>query len=392
VTAQCGGGTSAPKAGLEAFVAVSAGAVSLALQRSGAEKLMFLIPLLQLPVYELAPFCAADPPALPTFTEDEVFSLLRVGLDADYFSGLAKARDLISRILWFDFCECTSGTLTPFVEPTLPTNTPQPVAPEPSINTPCQTTSFSSSVIAGGAQVTNNTPSISGLAASAIRMTYDTQPRTAAMGCVHALYWVNGAGTETFMAQNPIQITTPPGPQIIDFIVPVGAVSFRIKDTFAGNAGTTYTSTETIDVFCGQLPGGTATPCCPPDTSTQSYLDLILKMVTLVQRQAAPFSYIYGPDHPALTGSGAFAVSGLVGCSVDVTTLPDSYGRATGSPEQLFDIGFVTLGTADGYERSRRIDADGTLFLPPLGGAYTVVGYTLSPGVEVSIRELVREP
>jgi hypothetical protein len=115
-------------------------------------------------------------------------------------------------------------------------------------------------------------------------------------------------------------------------------------------------------------------------------------MVTLIQRQAAPFAYVYGTNHTALSGSGALDVSGLIGCSVDVTTLPNSYGRAGGVPEELFGLGFVTLGTIDGYETSRHIDHDGTLFLPPGAGAYTKIGYSLSPGVVVSIRELVREP
>lgn len=133
-------------------------------------------------------------------------------------------------------------------------------------------------------------------------------------------------------------------------------------------------------------------PCCPPDPTTQALLDAILAMVTLVQRQSAPFSYVYGDDHTGLTGNGSFGVSGILGVSVDVTTLPGNYGQDAGTPTQLYDVGFVTLGTADGYSTSRRIDHDGTLLLPPAAGAYTTVGYTLSPGVQVSIRELIREP
>jgi hypothetical protein len=140
------------------------------------------------------------------------------------------------------------------------------------------------------------------------------------------------------------------------------------------------------------VPGGFLSPCCPPDPVSQSTLDAILQVVTLIQRQAAPFSYVVGTNHTALTGHGSFAVSGLIGVSVDVTTLPTSYGTRDGSPVELFDVGFVTLGTADGYEMSRRIDHDGALVLPPGAGVYTAVGYTLAPGVVVAIRELVREP
>lgn len=133
------------------------------------------------------------------------------------------------------------------------------------------------------------------------------------------------------------------------------------------------------------------TPCCPPDPLVTSLLEQILGLVTITQRQAAPFSYVYGANHAALSGTGSFAVSGLLGLSVDVTTLPDSYGRSFGTPDELFGVGAVTLGTADGYEIVRRVDHDGALVLPAAAGAFTTVGYTLAPGVVVAIRELVRE-
>lgn len=137
-------------------------------------------------------------------------------------------------------------------------------------------------------------------------------------------------------------------------------------------------------------PGNTL--CCA-DPALLALLPNILQMVTLVQRQSAPFAYVYGANHVGLTGDGELAVSGLIGVSIDVTTLPSSYGRSAGTPEHLFDVGFVTLGTSDGWSTTKRIDADGSLVLPgSAAGAFTRVGYTLRPGVEVSIRELVREP
>ena len=135
------------------------------------------------------------------------------------------------------------------------------------------------------------------------------------------------------------------------------------------------------------------TACCPPDVTTQAYLDSIMQMVTLIQRQAVPFAYVYGDNHVALTGDGEIApVSGLLGVSIDVTTIPSTVGSAIGTPQHLFDVGYVTLGTSDGWLRSRRIDADGTLEIATPGvGAITRVGYTLAPGVEIDLRELIRE-
>jgi len=120
-------------------------------------------------------------------------------------------------------------------------------------------------------------------------------------------------------------------------------------------------------------------------------LDRILGMVTLIQRQQVPFAYVYGSNHTALSGDGELSVSGLLGVSVDVTTLPASYGVADGTPETHFGLGYINLGTDDGWTSARSIDHDGTLLLPSAAGVFTRIGYSLSAGVVVDIRELVRE-
>jgi hypothetical protein len=392
MTAECSGGTSAAKGGLAEFVAVSSGAIALALQRYGGSRLQFLIPLLGLPPLELGPFCASDPPALPTFTEDEVFSLLAVRLDADYVSGLAKARDFVLRILWFDLCECTSGTPVAFVEPTLPTNTPLPIGPALDPAVACQSggtplTAFD--LNSGSGNIGNS--DFRGLNATSVRLT----ARKVQAGAVHGnITWIahwQTAPSSTFLYETTY--THPPDGVDHEFLITPPAQAGYVIWEFLCTAGTTDSAVVSWDWYCnGNSPTTTQTPCCPPDVSTQSYLDIILNMVTLIQRQAVPFAYVYGANHAGLTDSDEIAAQGLIGVSVDVTTLPDSYGRSAGTPEALFDVGFVSLGTADGWVESRRIDHDGSLVLPTSAGAFTRIGYTLAPGVEISIRELVREP
>jgi hypothetical protein len=121
-------------------------------------------------------------------------------------------------------------------------------------------------------------------------------------------------------------------------------------------------------------------------------LQRILQMVTLIQRQKVPFAYVYGDNHVGISGDGELAVQGLLGVSVDVTTMPGRTGVVAGTPETLFNLGWITLGTADGWETSRRIDHDGTLMIPQAGSVFTRVGYSIPDDVVVSIRELVREP
>jgi len=53
----------------------------------------------------------------------------------------------------------------------------------------------------------------------------------------------------------------------------------------------------------------------------QAQLDQLMAMVTLIQRQAAPFGYVPGAIHAGLTGTGVIAIQGLIGCK-SVTTLP----------------------------------------------------------------------
>lgn len=392
MTALCpGGGASVPRFGTPLFLSATVGAFSLLLSKYGATKLQFLIPLLGFVPFDMATFCSVDPPAMPSFTDAEIYALIFHTGDANFLSGLEKARDMVKRMLWYDFCECSSGTATPIVNPVMPTTTPTLVVPTASLVTPCQ--SFTHTGVTGYCSGSfSYWLGASPVDRSATKWRITSTGAIQSSGGVSYRYQMQENGTGVF-ANTVLTDTFPP----------------EVAHTFSGviaNPNTTYLAghiqyvsgggcsmaQDTLELYCGGTPGAVQAPCCPPDPATQAYLDLILSTVTLIQRQAAPFGYVYGTNHAALSGNGSFGVSDLLGVSVDVTTLPASYGRATGTPEKLFDLGYVTLGTADGYSQSRRIDADGSLVLPPSGGIYTLVGYTLSPGVVVSIRELVREP
>jgi hypothetical protein len=388
-----GGGTSQVKSGLSEFVVITSGALALALQRYGAARLQFLIPLLGLPPLELGPFCGTDPPDQPTFTEDEIFALLQLKLDADYFSGLAKARDLVLRMLWYDMCECTTPSADPYVEPTLPTNTPLPVGPAAPIIPPCLEPVTESHDIVPGGSVVINLPTVIGQNASLVTVQSSNTGGDSISSATRTVAWISATGVSTVLASwNAVANAAIP---LKEVFLPPGVEHVRIALEEAGHTGISHHFEDVITVWCdGATPGGTSQlPCCPPDESTQSYLDLILNMVTLIQRQAVPFSYVYGTNHEDLSGDGEIAVQGILGVSINITTLPGYVGSADGTPVHLFDAGFITLGTADGWALSRRLDADGSLILaPPGAGAITRVGYTLPAGLVCDIRELVREP
>jgi hypothetical protein len=120
-------------------------------------------------------------------------------------------------------------------------------------------------------------------------------------------------------------------------------------------------------------------------------LQQILGIVTLLQRQIAPFAYIASTVHAGLTGSGSFAIQGLLGVKLALTSIPAGIGNIAGTPQEFFDVGFVTFGSPDGYDHSVRIEHNPQITLPPRCSAFTTFGYSLPPGVVVDVTELIRE-
>jgi hypothetical protein len=146
-----------------------------------------------------------------------------------------------------------------------------------------------------------------------------------------------------------------------------------------------------VDVYCdGVQPGQTNTPCCPPDPILTAKLDAILQLVTLLQRQVAPFAYVSGPVHSGLSGHGSVSVSGILGMLAELT-VPDSMGLIDGSPQVHLRPGRVNFGTADGYEDRHELVLGAQLIFPDVAGVWTAVGYSLADGVELTLTEILRE-
>lgn len=403
MTALCpGGGTSSPQPGHAAVVQYSTGLIASIFAAYDLVWLIPIIPLLSFGNQVLAAFCAVDPPAIPAFTLAEVNALLYVQLGGDYFSGLGKMTDLCLNLIWHDACKCDSGTATPPVPPTPPAGTPITQPPVPGTVGPCRTNTLTNAFCFGSGSGTSapwpyidasngaSMASTLNQSVSAVRVIQKNIVCTGAGATFNGFISWQDAALGTL--RNDSFSTAPGATTVFDAIPPLNATQFVIGYNQAGT-GTSRMDGSVLERYCGGArPGAPQTACCPPDVSTQAYLDNILKLVTLIQRQSAPFAYVYGTNHVALTGHGSIAVAGLIGVSVDITTIPPSIGRADGTPIQYFDLGYVTLGTADGSETSRRLDHEGTLLIPPQAGVFTTIGYTLPPGVVVSIRELVREP
>jgi hypothetical protein len=407
MTDRCSGGTSAPRAGAPEFVAVATGMLSALFQARGGKFLTMALPFLQLPTIELAPFCASPQPTVADLTADEANALLKVQWgSSDWNSAIEKLKTMALAVIWDDFCECTSGTRVPFVPPVQPSGTVTIVNDPIGLPTACdvQTSYFPGDQVAGdyAVQIWNGHlhPPPGNLETQfqvTVRMTIDID---------HAAGWVGpmpdlrvqvqyhgggnveppiplGQGLHFEWTHTTTQVDRGFGLVWFDIIRPT--LTFHAD---VANAGVT----TKYEVFCSPLGSGGIgpEPCCPPDEATSNRLDAILSMVTLLQRQLAPFAHILGESN-AVTGRGTIGVQGLLGVKVDLTSIPDSYGVAVGSPDAHFDVGWLSISTADGLLDQHRITAALETWFPRSMSDATILGYSLAPGVTATITSVVRE-
>ncbi len=392
MTALCGGGTSAPKVGTDLIAQFSTARLTqLAVLRGMSWTSPWLALISLLPIGMTA-FCGSDPPTIVTLTTAEIDALVNLTIGGDLSSGLGKIKDMLLNAIWQDLCECTSGTFTAPTYPAPVTGTPIPQLPQPAAIDACSTFLYTSTFCdtgslnkgGGGAVVGRN---ITGVQLNMTAVDCGAGSPAGTFDWVWTFLSSVGAslGTQTYSLTGNVAS--------VQFVAtPAGTAAMRLNhNQTAGTRGQNIAGT-TYSFYCNGSVPGVQSPCCPPDEATSNQLELILKMVTLIQRQSAPFSYIASTAHTAISGTGSIAIQGLIGAKVDVTTLPSSYGSAGSSPAELFDLGFLTFGTPDGWPSSYRLDHDPMLMFPRSCGLYTTLDYDLATGIVVTITELLREP
>jgi len=195
----------------------------------------------------------------------------------------------------------------------------------------------------------------------------------------------NGAATPFFAHTTDLKAQTA--------IVPIttGATDWGI--TVSSTTGSVGHVCLTVEVFGNTAQPGTSICCVSPtDSNNNAVLQQLLQLVTLIQRNKAPFASVHGTTHSGLTGSGNFTVQGILGLAVSLTAVPTSVGLELGNPDVLFDVGWLNVGTADGWVDRKRVSADPFLWAPDLMSMMTRVGFTLMPGVVATITEIKPEP
>jgi hypothetical protein len=363
------------------------------LLRRGLRWLIPAVPVLGLPPQTLTSFCTVDPPAVPTFTSTDTNALLQLQFGPAFDVALEKMRDLVLNQLWYEVCQCTSVATPAAPTPAAPpAGTPVATDPYVKAQTMCGfigTTTMSTSIAAGGGNfgdfIIANYPNLRFMRLHYVRESDGVGPH---QNSTLQVVWGNGSPVffEAFQ-------TFPP-----DGIWRTLDIPMRPGYTTVNSIGLLSTSDSTdnfnlyAELFCGS-PGTGEAGCCPPDPALMATMEIILKQVNLIQRQAAPFGYVPGATHAGLNGLGQFDVADLVGARITVTDFPSStYGTSAGVPPLWWNLGWFNWGTDDGFLPREWLTQEETLSLPPAAGVYTKFAFSLNPGVVVQLVELKREP
>jgi hypothetical protein len=343
--------------------------------------------------YDLSTFCTQDPPAVPTITADDVLAMLDNTNVLGKVAAVDKLRDLVGAYNWHNFCQCdTVATPAPPTPPAAPVGMPTidlgPTAvlacetsgPFPLDVGAGQTFSFRASVFWDLKNVTllelNLAQTI--FSGSGCSIDYVLEQTDAVGAVIHTETITVGAAVATFTTtRTPVS----------------GAKGAHIN--VHGNTGTGREETGPIlNAWCdGNIPENPRNfgDCCS-DPALLDAVQQTLAMVTLLQRQIAPFAFVDGPSHAGLSGEGFITVGDTInGVRLEVTTMPSRAGLKVGAPDFRWDVGYFSLGDADGWFGSRSIDNDTVTWQPRWAGAVTRIGYALTPGVVATVTELHRE-
>jgi hypothetical protein len=349
--------------------------------------------------YELSTFCASDPPSVPSFTAQDVIDILNPYNPITYGPAQDKFQQLVGAYAWYQVCKCdTVSTPAPPSPPSAPSGMPSinPPAVAPSYPTgqACASYDFGSVHFTGTVTGPFHNFPIGQVTYGVLDIVERSRATASPDDIAFNLDWLNSSGTR--IGGTGVGLNTTADTLHAEQAVPSGTTAYRLyySDT-VGLSGPIDVHTVATFYCGGSTPGsGSGSPPapCPTDPFVQAMLEQILALVTIIQRQAAPFAYVASTSHTGLTGRGSISVQGLIGAKIEVTAHGTNTGDALGDPDVLWDAGWVNWGSADGVSSRQFITNAEMLTLPSLAGQYTEIHYSLEPGVTITITELEREP
>ena len=411
MTAKCGGGTSSVITGVTNNLVLATGAAGIFSLVPGLEWLVAVGSALGVLTYDLTTVCATDPPAIPTFTASEVIAFTTGAIgSADFNSFIQKAHDVAAAIVWDKYCKCDSGaTPTTTVYPTQP-----PVATiTTSTTSACYTgnwnglaeldnvacTDMSSGLpnVGFGGNVTQGSCTnirTAKLPPGVTNIRVRARTEVSDAGGSNGASYVIGFWSNTTNLSN-VSPTAVSGAFLADLVsdiaVPSGTVFVTLLSTTSHLSSTTKKNISVqLEYYCGTAAGAVSNPC-PSDPAVLALLNQILTLLTLIQRQLVPFAYVLGAVHSAISGSGILTVSQLVGMKIELTTVSTVVGLETADPDELFEAGWISWGSVDGFEKREFISKNPYISFPPNAQILDRFSYNLRPGVVARFTELERE-
>lgn len=411
-----GGGPSQVKAGVVQNFYLTGGALALFASGLGltwlAEALGFIAGI----NFVLPSLCATDPPADPGITAADISCIiLPVPGVCNQPAAIQKVVDLIERYAWFQWCECVSGT-----QPTAPA-LPTPPSNIPTVNP--------TNIIGAGGQAlcldTTITFPIPHIATQ--RFTTGLPGVTTQSIAGNSLF----APFQVIPQPPPVRIqvnwsTDTTGPHADAYSIALTELaadhsqlaSHGVVLAGAGTSGVfTYTpdpltyaqhweispnnttnqsnfATVHIQEWCQSNPFGSAGPqgCCPPDPTLSSAIQDVQTLVTQLQRYLLPFAYVFGTVHSGISGTGSFAITSLSGMKISVTSVPPFAGESVRDVNKLFELGWVSIQTADGLIDQIAIDRVERVWQSRLFPEATLFGFFCTPGTVIELTEVMPEP
>jgi hypothetical protein len=413
MTALCGGGTSAIKPGVAGNNIVAAGVMTEALTIMSP----WLLPiglLVDAFLYDANAQCTGDPPALPVFTQADLSNCIGGVFNPNCSGTLAKVKTLLLRYFWFQWCKCDNGTPLAFTDPAMPAGISVPGGPGSSA---CFQAAFSGdpAVIASQTATRPYFPELLPLGTIKLYTDANGNPSNAVSVPVGSIQSIHLTGSIEFPAGvgqtwscrfmcydtggalladlGLMTLSNAAGSVAVDQVLSVPpTTAYLSASVFQWGTTPPITTVLTATYTCGaSSPLSLETPCAP-DTSTLGILQQLMNAVKLLQRQLVPFAYIDGPAHAGLSGTGSFAVSGLLGVRWELTTLPATFQQDASVPPYIFNAGWVSLETADGFVDETRVHAEQQVWMPRVAAASqaTIIGYRFAPGIVATMTELQR--
>lgn len=380
---------SQPRSGIPAFLALVGSALEFLLIKRAPWLAPFLILLSPFSVDTTA-FCDEEPPPFPTWTAADLLGLL---------SGQSQTKllDSVKNVAWYEFCEC-SGAATPAA----PFQAPPADVPVVQPNTvgSCDIYHKSTDVnsgyffgfVAGSPSVVvGGRPLPVGATDATLSIQVVSNPADDIIQLTLEVVYGDAANAVTGSRTFSIDPRNAPKQGSAAVVIPANSTQWVARFTTSSSQSGVIVLVADVITHCGAAPSRLEAPCCPPDPTLVAAVSELRELVTLIQRQGVPFAYVPGLTYAGLSGSGNVTFSDpILRAQLELTTLPGHYGMAEGEPDRLFDIGWLAIGTADGYGPTKRITH--TPFLLPVTGDATKIGYHLAAGVVATLRTFSREP